>query len=63
MSGRLSQECRTKVQFHRELPRSKPGHGCRARCFTCDWAGPWVKFAHTAERHRQAHLYVGVHRA
>lgn len=63
MTGRPEAGCRTKVQFYHELRRSQPGYGCRARCFTCDWSGPWVKYAKTAERHRQAHLYVGAHRA
>lgn len=56
--------CRTKIQHDYELRRQPAERrGCRARCFTCDWHGPWVKYAHTAERHRKAHLYVGAHRA
>ena len=35
----------------------------RASCRTCRWSGPWVMYVSTAERHRQAHLYVGAHRA
>ena len=48
----------------RALPRADlPIRWCRARCYTCNWNGPRVTFAETAERHRRAHLYVGRHRA
>jgi hypothetical protein len=55
------QGCRTDVRHsgHGDLPI----RWCQARCYTCKWSGPRVTFAHTAERHRQAHLYVGRHRA
>lgn len=59
----MTPTCRTKVQHGYELTHRDPHPGCRARCYTCNWAGPWVKFAGTAERHRKAHLYVGAHRA
>lgn len=55
------QECRTAVRHSN--PRDLPIRWCRAHCTTCHWSGPRVTFASTAERHRQAHLYVGRHRA
>lgn len=39
----------------------KTARGCRAFCNTCTWSGPWVKFASTAERHRDAHNYTPRH--
>lgn len=51
--------CRATIQHDYER-RLQPR---RAVCYTCHWRGPWVKYVNTAERHRQAHLYVGAHRA
>jgi hypothetical protein len=44
--------------------RGKPSYGkVRAECTTCWWRGPWCTFQSTATRHRDAHLYLGRHRA
>jgi hypothetical protein len=50
--------------LHDHAPMST-SRGCRAFCNTCHWSGRWVKFAHTAQRHADAHsgTYQGQHRA